>query len=739
MTLNRGDTLLNGQYQILRQLGRGGFGVVHLAKNTLLDEEVAVKELILTLASDQELVKRFLAEAKATMRLTNEHIVRTHNVFSEGGNYYIVMEYMVGGSVEERLEQQLHLSTSPAVRIATEVCEGLDYAHRQGIVHCDLKPANILFGAKGSAKVCDFGIAHVSEQMLSRTWETRPGSIVGTLPYMSPEQIEGIRDDPRLDIYALGAVLYHMLTGRTYLDFDPQATPGSLADDVMRIRSEQPVPPSTHNSAITSSLDRVVLKALAKSPLQRYSSADDLRAALLQSARAKVPARVKPPAKAKPPVKPKPSVKPRAPAKAKGKPVRSPGQPAPAAVPGRMKQQGSKRRMRTEVVVLLLVFGTLALCVGGAFALFSTGGGASGTAPLPPTQAVRQTNTAYPTRTPASSSTQPSGGTESCTASEYVREGENLLGKFQQINDSVMAATEAQDVGRVQELMQEFQTFQAQWSALAPPHCAETTDKAMRNAWTVYRVMLRAWLDGHQSELDASIAEWQTAATAATDQWALLLNVERYPTRAPAPSMTASPASTLSPSTATQQRPSETQTATPLLPTAPTLAPTPVTSQAGTPLPSPVATRTATTVPTPSPAQTANGDTAQMRYPAPELVDPHDGQAFTGRDTVLLQWKPVGDLPADAYYKVALGYSPRPGVTWYDETPWLKEPQWTMSEHDYLLDMSVDGLFQWSVQVVRKGELDAQGNAQETALSPMSEERSLIWRASGPPVEGPDH
>jgi Tol biopolymer transport system component len=225
-------------------------------------------------------LKRFLAEARATMRLAHEYIVRTHNVFQEGGNYYIVMECMSGGSLEERLREKDALSVDEAVRIATEVCVGLDYAHQRGIVHCDLKPANILFTSAGSPKVADFGIAHVSGEMLTRSWMTPAGFVAGTLPYMSPEQADGVREDPRVDVYALGAVLYRMLTGRTYLDFDQRETPGAQADNVLRIRNAQPDPPSAHNSRIPAWLEEAIMKALSKRPEERYGSAVEMQAAL---------------------------------------------------------------------------------------------------------------------------------------------------------------------------------------------------------------------------------------------------------------------------------------------------------------------------------------------------------------------------------------------------------------------------------------------------------------------------
>jgi serine/threonine protein kinase len=280
MPLQPGSTLLNGQYRIVGQLGRGGYGFVYCAQDCLLAEQVAIKELIPALVGDEATLKRFLAEAKATMRLTHHRIVRTHNVFSETGNYYIVMEYMPGGSLEARLRERAKLPVDEAVRVTNQICEGLGHAHALGVVHCDLKPANILFAADGSAKVADFGIAHVSEQMLTRTWLTPAGFVAGTLPYLSPEQTDGVRDDPRVDVYAVGAVLYRMLTGKTYLDFDQRDTPRASADNVYRIQTEQPVAPSADNPRVPRWLDEIVLKALAKQPPDRFASAEEIRSAL---------------------------------------------------------------------------------------------------------------------------------------------------------------------------------------------------------------------------------------------------------------------------------------------------------------------------------------------------------------------------------------------------------------------------------------------------------------------------
>jgi serine/threonine protein kinase len=281
MARNPGDTLLNGQYRIVRLLGQGGFGYVYQAHDALLGEQVALKELIPALVGNEVVFKRFLAEAKATMRLAHDHIVRTHNVFHESDNYYIAMECMAAGSLEDRLKASGALPVGEALAIAAAIAEALSYAHRRGVVHNDLKPANILFAADGTAKVADFGIAHISGETATRTWQTPAGFVAGTLPYMSPEQAEGVRDDPRIDLYALGAVLYRMLTGRLYLDFDQRDTPGATADNVLRIRRRQPRPPSAYNRRLPAWLDSVVLKALAKEPERRYASAADLRAALV--------------------------------------------------------------------------------------------------------------------------------------------------------------------------------------------------------------------------------------------------------------------------------------------------------------------------------------------------------------------------------------------------------------------------------------------------------------------------
>jgi len=204
MPLSPGDTLLKGRYLILRLLGQGGYASVYQARDTLLGRDVAIKELVPPANTDPAWVKRFFVEAR--LDLHHPYIVATYDLFVESGSYYLVIEYMPGGSLEDLRLKTYRLSVDDALRIARQVCEGLSYAHRRGIVHCDLKPGNILFAADGTAKVADFGIAHVSShEARSQHWATTGAFVAGTLEYMSPEQLDGERSDPRIDLYALGA------------------------------------------------------------------------------------------------------------------------------------------------------------------------------------------------------------------------------------------------------------------------------------------------------------------------------------------------------------------------------------------------------------------------------------------------------------------------------------------------------------------------------------------------------
>ena len=205
------------EYRIERILGRGAFGTVYLAHDTLLDRPVAIKELTLTAQTDEVTFKRFLQEARAAGGLNHPHIVTVHALKVVEPNVYLVMEYLAGGSLRALLEERGRLPVEDAARIAADVCEGLAAAHAKGIIHRDVKPGNILLAEDGRAKVGDFGIAHVPRGA-EGTRLTQAGFQPGTLIYMSPEQIRGQQVDGRSDVYQVGALLYEMLTGQHYVN-----------------------------------------------------------------------------------------------------------------------------------------------------------------------------------------------------------------------------------------------------------------------------------------------------------------------------------------------------------------------------------------------------------------------------------------------------------------------------------------------------------------------------------------
>jgi hypothetical protein len=277
--LQPGKTLDNGKYRVEAVVGRGGFGHVYRAREQLTGETVAIKELVPGLGADPQMVQRFLQEARATLRLTHPNIARTYNIFRDGDTYYLAMEYLPGGSLTDRLRRG-PLPLAEAMRIMEDLCAALGYAHEQGVVHCDIKPANVLFDAQGAAHLADFGVAHVSEQMMTRQVYTATGATMGTVRYMAPEQLEGVRDDARVDIYALGTLLYEMLSGRPYLDFETESTPAAQMRNLHRIQNEQPRPLRASNPAVPEWLETIVQRALAKQPEKRFATSGELARAL---------------------------------------------------------------------------------------------------------------------------------------------------------------------------------------------------------------------------------------------------------------------------------------------------------------------------------------------------------------------------------------------------------------------------------------------------------------------------
>lgn len=272
MSDSGGLPVFNGRYQLHRQLGRGGMAIVYLAHDQLLDRPVAVKVLNADFAGDPSFVERFRREAQAAANLNHPNIVAVFDWGEEDGTYYIVMEYIEGRPLDEILAAEGPLHPDRAADVAIDIAAGLALAHRSGVVHRDIKPGNVMIAQpSGQVKVTDFGIAKV---VGGDSELTQAGTVMGTATYFSPEQAQGKRLDPRSDLYSLGVVLYEMTVGRPPFTGD---TPVAIAYQHVQ---EQPPPPRSMNPAIPLALEAITLKLLAKDPVRRYPSAEDLRADL---------------------------------------------------------------------------------------------------------------------------------------------------------------------------------------------------------------------------------------------------------------------------------------------------------------------------------------------------------------------------------------------------------------------------------------------------------------------------
>ena len=262
--------LISDRYEIQEPLGRGGMGTVHRGWDRVLARPVAVKVLPFALSADEAAASRLRREARAAARLNHPGIVSVFDAGVADGAPYLVMEHVEGHTLAEELSRG-PITSDHAASIAASIAAALSVAHAAGVVHRDVKPSNVLLTPSGEVKVTDFGIARaVDDDTL-----TRPSGIVGSAPYLSPEQLRGEVGDARSDIYALGVVLFQMLTGRLPFEAD---TAMAMA---FKHLEEQPRPPAELEPGIPEALDAVVLRALAKDPADRFDSADELVAALL--------------------------------------------------------------------------------------------------------------------------------------------------------------------------------------------------------------------------------------------------------------------------------------------------------------------------------------------------------------------------------------------------------------------------------------------------------------------------
>ncbi|MFL7791930.1 MAG: protein kinase [Anaerolineae bacterium] len=253
-----------GKYEILEEIGRGGFSTVYKAHDTTLDRIVALKVLASHLLSDPMFVKRFRAEFETVSNLRYPNIVSVYEYGEAQGQPYIAMEYVAGRTLKQTIEERnAPLPLDEAYRIVRQVSSALTHALRQGVVHRDLKPSNILIDAEGRAKLTDFGIAKIA----GRAFQTTTGRIFGSPEYMSPEQARNEELDHRSDVYSLGIVLYEMLTGKTPFTGD---TPVSI---MVSHSEREPPPPSQLNPSLPKPVEMVILKALDKSRENRFQSA----------------------------------------------------------------------------------------------------------------------------------------------------------------------------------------------------------------------------------------------------------------------------------------------------------------------------------------------------------------------------------------------------------------------------------------------------------------------------------
>ena len=274
-------TSIVGRYRLEQRLGIGGMSTVHLAFDERLERYVAVKLLAEHLAEDPSFVSRFRREALAAARLVHPNIVQVFDFgFDEhAGRHFIVMEHVSGQSCAELLRDRGYLDVEETVNIVTQACRGLDYAHRGGVVHRDVKPGNLLRASDGGVKLADFGIAKATEQSSI----TQVGSVLGTAAYLAPEQARGEEAGPAADLYSLGVVTYQLLTGR----LPYEAT--SLSELALKQQREAPMPLEALNPDVPPTLARAVFLALSLDPAGRPDGALALEEAFVAGAAGQEP------------------------------------------------------------------------------------------------------------------------------------------------------------------------------------------------------------------------------------------------------------------------------------------------------------------------------------------------------------------------------------------------------------------------------------------------------------------
>jgi eukaryotic-like serine/threonine-protein kinase len=265
--------LLNNRYQLLERLGSGGMSDVFRARDLMLERSVAIKVLHEDYSNDAAFQQRFRQEARAAANLSHPNIVTVHDFGLDHGQLFLVMEYIPGKDLKTILRQRGRFSVDEAIPLMVQACAGIGYAHRAGLVHCDVKPHNMIVTPDARLKVTDFGIARALSTIMP---DERADVVWGSPQYFSPEQAAGEPPSPASDVYSLGVVLYEVLTGAL-----PFTAPSS--EELARMHLEAaPIPPSEYVPDIPSALEQIVLKVLSKEPAARYRTADQLGRVLLR-------------------------------------------------------------------------------------------------------------------------------------------------------------------------------------------------------------------------------------------------------------------------------------------------------------------------------------------------------------------------------------------------------------------------------------------------------------------------
>ncbi|MDO3409381.1 Stk1 family PASTA domain-containing Ser/Thr kinase [Saccharibacillus sp. CPCC 101409] len=259
--------VFSGRYEIIERVGGGGMALVYKALDLLLNRFVAVKVLRQQFMHDDEFIRRFRREAQSAASLSHPNIVSIYDVGQDGEVQYIVMEYIEGRDLDEVIKERAPLPTEEAVRIASQICDALDHAHNNQIIHRDIKPHNILIGRNGRVKVTDFGIARA----VTSTTITQTGSVVGSVHYFSPEHAKGVAAGEKSDLYSLGIVMYQMLTGA--LPYQGES-PISVALKHLQDEYEEP---RKLNPMIPQSVENIIIRAMRKNPAERYASASEMQ------------------------------------------------------------------------------------------------------------------------------------------------------------------------------------------------------------------------------------------------------------------------------------------------------------------------------------------------------------------------------------------------------------------------------------------------------------------------------